>query len=102
MKRICMLATVGLVASLAAASPAPAAFPGHNGKIAYSELVDSDPNDGVISGQSDIFTINPDGSGLTNLTNSPESEVNPAWSADGRKLVLTISRVGGGDIYTMD
>ena len=35
----------------------------------------------------DIFTINADGTGRTNLTNNYEEEHSPAWSPDGRKIV---------------
>jgi len=33
---------------------------------------------------SDIFVMNEDGSGLTNLTNTAESETNPSWSVTGK------------------
>jgi Tol biopolymer transport system component len=102
MKWVWMLTVAVMAMTLAGGAPAKAAFPGHNGKIAYAELVDSNPNDGITSGQSDIFTINPDGSGLTNLTNSPINEGAASWSADGQKLVFKISRVNASDIYTMD
>ncbi len=35
---------------------------------------------------SDLYIINKDGSGLENLTNSSESETNPFWSIDGKKI----------------
>jgi Tol biopolymer transport system component len=36
--------------------------------------------------------VNPDGSGLRNLTRSPEHEFATAWSPDGRKIAFTRSR----------
>lgn len=40
---------------------------------------------------SDICLINPDGSGLTNLTNTPNiSEQSPSWSPDGTRIVFKI------------
>lgn len=86
-----------VLAILVAPAAAEGAFPGQNGKIAYSMLVDSDPNDGVSSGQTDIFTITPGQFDRTNLTNSPGFETNPSWSADGTKMVFN-----SAGLYTID
>jgi len=53
-----------------------------NGKIAFSSDVDGD---------SDIYTINPDGSGLFNVTNALPTlnQTEPNWSPDGTKILLT-------------
>jgi Tol biopolymer transport system component len=46
----------------------------------------------------DIFVVNPDGSGLTNLTNTPElNEISPAWSPDGSKIVFLADTTFNGD-----
>jgi TolB protein len=83
---------------------AHAAFPGQNGKVAYTLLVDSDPNDGVLSGQGDVFTTTPGQFYRTNLTNnSPEFETNPSWSADGKRMVAKISSPSGNSgLFLMD
>ncbi len=61
------VAVIAVLAALALATPpAQAAFPGANGKIAFSG-----------------HTINPDGSGLSSLPG-----FNSSWSPDGRKLVF--------------
>lgn len=59
--------------------PAEAAFPGENGEIAFASNRDGD---------FDIYTANPDGSGLTNLTDDPARDFNPAYSPDGQKTIL--------------
>ena len=54
-------------------------------KLAFSGPSGSDPyND-----PTDIYVINADGSGLANLTNSPQKDTQPAWSPDGTKIAFT-------------
>ncbi len=62
-----------------------AAFPGLNGKIAFETGRD---------GNSEIYSMNPDGSGQTNLTNNSTVDVNPAWSPDGTKIAFASERDG--------
>jgi len=50
----------------------------------------------------DIFTANPDGSGLKQLTNTPGYDAEAVISGDGKKIVFTSVRNGDLDIYTMD
>ena len=50
----------------------------------------------------DIFTVNPDGSNLQNLTNSPDSsEASPTWSPDGSQIAFASNRDGNWEIYVM-
>jgi Tol biopolymer transport system component len=49
---------------------------------------------------SQIYVINTDGSGLTQLTFSSIGARNPAWSPDGSKLAF--ASVSPQDIWTMD
>jgi len=50
----------------------------------------------------DIWIINVDGSGLTNLTRSPEDERFPAWSPDGRWMAFTSNRGGNYDLWLLN
>jgi Tol biopolymer transport system component len=78
------LATL-VVALLPFVAPAQATFPGENGKLA----LDTQREHRLIS------TVNPDGSGLTDLTNGvaqsggDEDAYGAAWSPDGEKLAFT-------------
>jgi TolB protein len=72
---------------LSAATPAHATFPGQNGKIAVARYVSV----GHFPGDSEIYTVNPDGSGAAALTDSasPEYSNAPAWSPDGEKIAFS-------------
>jgi serine/threonine-protein kinase len=50
----------------------------------------------------DIYVIDVDGSGLTNLTRHPAVDAAPAWSPDGRRLAFVSERDGEPAIYVMD
>ena len=77
----CAVAAVCAVALAAGVSPAHAAFPGKNGKIAFI----SDRHGGDL----DIWTMNPNGHRLANLTaTSNADELWPNWRADGRKIAF--------------
>jgi TolB protein len=50
----------------------------------------------------DIFTANPDGSDLKQLTTTPGYDAEATISMDGKKIVFTSLRHGDLDIYSMD
>jgi TolB protein len=50
----------------------------------------------------DIFTANPDGSDLKQLTHTPGYDAEATISQDGKKIVFTSLRNGDLDIYTMN
>ena len=56
---------------------------------------------GVYSGY-DIFTANPDGSNLKQLTSTPGYDAEATISLDGKKITFTSVRNGDLDIYIMD
>jgi len=51
------------------------------------------------NGESDICIAKPDGLGLINLTNSPEAEIDPTWSPDGRWIAYQSNRENYISIY---
>lgn len=102
------LAVLGLLAGLGAAvSPAQAAFPGQNGKITFHRTVQPAP---AAPTSVDIFVMNPDGTGETNLADPlalPADESQPAFSADGGQIVhqrtqRTAGATGPGGIVVID
>ena len=85
--RLTAVLTCSLSCALILAVPAHAAFPGHNGKIAYSH-------------DCDIWTIQPNGTGATQLTTSgAECDSEPAWSRDGEQIAF-VRGTPGGNIST--
>lgn len=53
-------------------------------------------------GNSEIYLINMDGTGLTRMTDHPAHDADPAWSPDGERIAFASSRAGNSDIYLMD
>ncbi|TLX75435.1 MAG: hypothetical protein E6L05_02355 [Thaumarchaeota archaeon] len=70
-------------------------FPGTNGKIAF----DSDR-----TGTEQIFVMNADGSGQTNLSNNAFFDASPSWSPDGTKISFHHGNSFGGSsqIFVMN
>ena len=52
-------------------------------------------------GEAAVYTIRPDGSGLTRLTPSGTLGEQPNWSTDGRRIVFTSSRDGVSQLFLM-
>jgi len=63
---------------LAVTAPARATQPGVNGKIAFS-----------FDATGQIYPINPDGTGLFQLTNVNGAAYSPDWSPDGRRIAFS-------------
>ena len=88
-----IMAAVGLL-MVVYAQPAEAAFPGRNGKIAFSSNRDG--------GNYEIYTMNANGTGLDRLTNDPKGDTEPAWSPDGSRIAFVSTCDGNQEIYTMN
>lgn len=55
-------------------------------------------------GNAEIYTMHPDGSRLTNITNHPAHDIYPFWSPDGKQIAFMSDRNGYGSphIYLMN
>jgi Tol biopolymer transport system component len=78
----------GLLASVAVERAAAA----DQGVIAFVSDRDGDP---------EIFTVLPNGSSLTQLTNNTSWDTDPAWSHDAARIAFSSDRDGDDDIYVM-
>jgi Tol biopolymer transport system component len=80
--------------------PAEAAFPGSNGKIAFSSnrVTASSP-----TGDYEIYTMDTGGTGVIQLTDNTADDIQPAWSSDGQQIAFATNRDGGNyEIYMMN
>ncbi len=76
---------------------ASATAPGRNGRIVFTRYK-------ILANSGDIFTINPNGTGIERLTYNDTAGY-PAWSPNGRSIAYTgpgLSRYGGGAIWIMN
>jgi hypothetical protein len=53
-------------------------------------------------GNDEIYVMNTDGSGQTNLTNNPAADSHAIWSPDGRKIAFESNRDGATHIFVMN
>jgi hypothetical protein len=85
----------GQPAATAAHTEAATSTPGAPaiGKIAFHSDRD---------GNFEIYVMNADGAGQTNLTNDPAGDNFPAWSPDGSRIAFHSDRDGNFEIYVMN
>jgi Tol biopolymer transport system component len=87
---------------LGAAANARATFPGRNGRIAFVRGVHDANFDWL---RRDVYSVEPGGSGLRNLTGDrPSDQFSPAWSADGRRIAYVEAdgaAIVGDELWTM-
>ena len=94
--RVARMLPFVLVAALAFACTANAAYPGKNGLVAFSSNWDGNYN---------VYTIRTDGTGLTRLTDDLRGDVEPRWSPDGTQIAFMRSEPGfpwGYSLYVMN
>jgi TolB protein len=106
LKAPAMMATAILVALSAAVvmvlvstREAEAAYPGLNGKIAFQSSRTAGVGIHNPTGDTEIFTMNPDGTGVTQITDNTSQDINPDWSPDGREIAFQSDRDGDWEIY---
>ena len=94
---LALLGVVGLVVGVAAlGGRADAAFPGANGRIVFGSQR---------AGEDEIWVMNADGSGKTNLTRhdgAKISDLDPSWSPDGDQIAFASDPGGDQQIWLMN
>lgn len=92
--RVAGLLSLALLASLPAATPVQAAWPGENGAIAFSR------NGANGRAAADIWVRGADGT-QRRLTSGPGSDTEPTYSRDGRLIAFVRYSNSGSDIWMM-
>ena len=78
--------------------PAEAVFPVADGKIVFSSNQDTGTNP---TGDLEIFTMKPDGAGVTQLTFNMAGDVELAYSSNGNKIAFGSDRTGDFEVFKM-
>ncbi len=100
-KGLRLAGAISIFVALLAAGSANAAYPGQNGKIYFHAC--------EVSCGYDIYAVNPDGSGLENVTDVvtdgaplPEVAFYPSVSADGKKMAFGVDSQATSEIWIMN
>jgi len=87
-----LLAAVGVLVVVLYAQPAEANFPGKPAKIAFAGFDGQDY---------EIYTINPNGGGKKQLTDNSTTDLEPAYSPNGKRIAYEGSDGNDREIYTI-
>ena len=90
------LAGAVILGTLLFASPAWATFPGANGQITFAAL----PTPGAPGMQ--IYTIEPNGTGLRQITHLDGNATSPHWSPDGTRIVFELDHPTGEPLCSVE
>ena len=82
-----------LPAPATAAAPAATGLPSQTVRIVFEAKSDTG---------ADIFSMNPDGSGVRRLTHGPDLNLEPACSPDGRRIAFSSWRNNSRHLYVMN
>ena len=88
----CCVISVVMLAIGQALADAPA-----TAKIVFASSLNVKAKDG-----SDIYIMNPDGTGRVNLTRHNANDSEPTWSPSGKHILWTSDRDGENDLYYMN
>ncbi len=93
MVKVATVLAAGLLA-LAGTEPAEAAFPRTNSKIVFQSQRTTGTGVNNPTGDDEIFAMNLDGTGVTQLTKNAADDFCPAWSPNGAKIAFESLRYG--------
>ena len=71
-------------------------------RIAFMSNRDGHIRKGGVLLTFEIYVMDADGGNPQNLTNDPNSDLSPAWSPDGKRIVFSSNREVNFEIYVMD
>jgi hypothetical protein len=88
-RTLAALVAAALLALVLAGGPAGAAFPGSNNSIVFASNRTTGTGVNNPTGDAEIFTMNPDGTNILQLTFNTAGDSSPAFSADGTRMPST-------------